>query len=64
MKQETKKCNFIPYGEVENKCTACGYITWVDKNKKIDEIISDMIKSGYQTPDCDNYNNIKPTLKQ
>ena len=32
------RCDFVPYGEVENRCKKCGYITWVDKNKTFDEI--------------------------
>lgn len=39
-----KKCNFVPYGEVENLCRTCGYVTWVDLTKTYDEIVSDMIE--------------------
>lgn len=53
MKAENKKeCNFVPYGEVENRCTKCGYITWVNKNKGIDEILEDMARVGYPRPNC------------
>lgn len=53
MKAENKKqCNFVPYGEVENRCTKCGYITWVDKNKGIEEILEDMYRVGYPKPNC------------
>ncbi len=53
----SNRCNFVPYGEVENRCTKCGYITWVDTTKTYDEIVSDMIKCGYDKPDCDIYDN-------
>jgi hypothetical protein len=46
------RCSFVPYGKVENRCTKCGYITWVDKNKTFDEIVEDMHKNGYPKPDC------------
>ena len=48
------RCDFVPYGEVENRCKKCGYITWVDKNKTFDEIVEDMHKSGHPKPDCYN----------
>lgn len=48
------RCSFVPYGEVENRCTKCGYITWVDESKTFDEIVEDMHKSGYPKPDCYN----------
>ena len=31
------RCSFVPYGEVENRCTKCGYITCVDKSKTFAE---------------------------
>jgi len=42
-----------PYGEEEMRCIKCGYVTWVDNNKTSDEIIEDMINSGYEIPECD-----------
>lgn len=50
----TNRCKFVPYGEVENRCTKCGYVIWVDKSKTFDEIVEDMYKFGYPKPDCYN----------
>ncbi len=47
------RCILIPYGDEEMRCIKCGYITWVDKNKTSNEIIEDMINSGYEVPKCD-----------
>jgi len=57
------KCNFILYGEVENKCTKCGYIAWVNKKKTFSEIILDMVDNGYPMPDC-MLNNEMLTMEQ
>lgn len=46
------KCNFVPYGEEENRCTKCNYVTWVDKNKTSEQILGDMINVGYLKPEC------------
>jgi len=46
------KCNFVPYGDSENRCKKCGYITWVDKSKSFDEIMLVMIDNGYPKPEC------------
>lgn len=47
------RCKLVPYGNEEKRCVKCGYITW-SNNKSDNEIIEDMIKSGYPIPDCDN----------
>lgn len=47
-------CSFKPYGEEENICTKCGYVTWASKSKTYDEIVQQMIDSGYPAPDCCN----------
>lgn len=44
-------CKLNNYGDEEKKCVKCGYVTWVS-NKTDSEIIEDMIKSGYELPDC------------
>lgn len=46
-------CKLVPYGKEEKRCIKCGYITW-NSNKSDSEIIEDMIKSGYDVPNCDN----------
>lgn len=52
-----KICSFKPYGEEENICTKCGYVTWSNKNKTYAEIVQQMIDSGYNAPLCYNVNN-------
>jgi len=46
------RCKLVPYGNEEKRCIKCGYITW-SNNKSDSEIIEDMIKTGYDMPDCD-----------
>ena len=48
------RCSFRPYGDEENICTKCGYVTWTSKSKTYDEIVQQMIDSGYPAPDCYN----------
>jgi ribosomal protein L37E len=48
------RCSFKPYGEEENICTKCGYVTWSSKTKTYEEIVQQMIDSGYPSPDCYN----------
>lgn len=48
------RCSFVPYGEVENRCVKCNYITWADKKKTHDEIVEDMVNAGYDRPNCYN----------
>lgn len=45
-------CILVPYGDEEMRCINCGYITW-NNNKPDSEIIEDMIKAGYEVPNCD-----------
>lgn len=58
-KESKKQCNFVPYGEVENRCTKCGYITWANKDKGIEEILEDMANKGYPRPSCREVVNYK-----
>jgi hypothetical protein len=46
------RCKLVPYGNEEKRCVKCGYITW-NNDKTDNEIIQDMINSGYDVPDCD-----------
>lgn len=48
------RCSLKLYGEVEMKCTKCGYITWRDDSLTTQELINQMIKEGYPLPDCSN----------
>lgn len=44
-------CRFVDYGDVERRCTRCGYVIW--KNGKTDnEVLIDMISHGYPLPGC------------
>ena len=47
------RCKLVPYGNEEKRCIKCGYITW-NSDKSDTEIIEDMIKAGYDVPNCDN----------
>ena len=47
-------CSLRLYGDVEMKCTKCGYVTWRDDSKTTNELIEQMIKEGYPMPDCSN----------
>lgn len=47
------RCKLVSYGNEEKRCVKCGYITW-SNNKADSEIIEDMIKAGYDVPNCDN----------
>lgn len=44
-------CFLIPFGDEEKRCIKCGYITW-NVNKSNNEIITDMIRAGYEMPTC------------
>jgi len=46
------KCKLVPYGKEEKRCIKCGYITWNEESKSDIEIIHNMIKQGYQKPNC------------
>lgn len=54
MKNKNKTCNLKSFGDVEMRCTICGYVTWKDDKLTSNEIIQDMIKSGYHPPKCHN----------
>lgn len=51
-KELIDRCSFVPFGEVKNRCIRCNYISWADKNKSHDDIIEEMIKAGYDMPEC------------
>ena len=53
-------CKLVPYGNEEKRCIKCGYITW-NSDKSDTEIIEDMIKAGYDVPDC--FNGMQPIKK-
>ena len=50
----THRCSLKRYGDVEMKCTKCGYVTWRDDSKTTQELIGQMIKEGYSLPTCSN----------
>lgn len=50
----TQRCLLKPYGDEEMKCLACGYITFRNDTKTTQQIIQQMIKDGYDIPDCSN----------
>lgn len=50
----THRCSLKRYGDVEMKCTKCGYVTWRDDKKTTHELIEQMIKEGYPLPECSN----------
>jgi len=50
----TNRCKLKCYGEVEMKCTKCGYVIWRDDSKTTQELINQMIKEGYPLPDSSN----------
>lgn len=51
MKEANGSCRLVDYGNEEKRCLVCGYITW-NSEKTDEEIVSDMIKAGYQPPKC------------
>jgi hypothetical protein len=56
MKDEKIKsfeCNFVNYGDVEKRCTKCGYIIEKVHAKNEKDILCDMINNNYPPPDCE-----------
>lgn len=49
-----RSCNIVPYGDEERLCRTCGYVLWEDKGKTNEDILNDMINSGYPSPNCKN----------
>ena len=47
-------CTFVKYGDVEKKCTKCGYVIWHNGITDDGAILKEMMESGYGYPDCKN----------
>jgi len=50
----THRCKLVDYGSEEKRCLKCGYITFNDKTKTDQEIITQMINDGHPAPDCND----------
>jgi hypothetical protein len=47
-----RNCVIVQYGSEERLCRKCGYVLWDEKGKTNEEIIGNMVKSGYKSPSC------------